>query len=302
MGRFKWPRAQGIRIYRTWNGGIQEICKKQHGNEPFEWEVRCNLKSQGGISDTALLATANSFGSGLKEEIVVYYITRDNHLRAIRFGDRKKWTNDSVDVHLNGVCSGLHATWHADKDLNSVWTVSYTIASKAYIRQERRNLNRTKQHSFDLQTKSPLTLIIDKSRELEVVLFGTDNAEYRNLGFSYSFFTPTPLKPFPNSLGHNHCVAGIDCDPHPEMRFFLTEQSTIKQYTFDQITKKSSEPLSLVPRGRVSSGSPITVTAWHTKLPTLFVFFLNSDDSIGYWRYAYAAPIEQRESIHSVQV
>ncbi|KAG8995580.1 hypothetical protein FRB93_001084 [Tulasnella sp. JGI-2019a] len=286
----EYHSAQGIRIYKPWKEGIQEIRNKKCKDGLFEWEIGDNLLDSTdpvGISDTAPLAAANSFGSGIKEEIIVYYVARNNHLRSVKLNDRMKWVRDSLDVHLNGVCTALHATWHVDTDLNSVWTICYTIAAKVYIRQERRNLGKEKLHSFDLRTKSPRT---------------TDNAEYRDLGFSYSFTTPTPLKPFPDSLGHNHCVAGIDCDPHPEMRFFLTEQNTINQYTFDHISKKSSGPLSLVPHGQVPSGSPITVAVWHTKLPTLFVFFLNSDNSIGYWRYAYAAPIEQREGIHSVQV
>ncbi|KAG9019921.1 hypothetical protein FRB95_005473 [Tulasnella sp. JGI-2019a] len=263
--------AQGIRIYKPENGGIQEICNKQRNGDLVEWDAKRDILDfldPDGISDTAPLAAANSFGSGLQEEITVYYVARNNHLRAARL-NHWKWTRDSLDVHLNGVCTGLHATWHVDTDLNSVWTICYTIAAKAYIRQERRNLGKEKLHSFDLRTKSPLTLVVDRSRELEVVLFSTDNAEYRDLGFSYSFTTPTPLKPFPDNLGHNHCVAGIDCDPHPEIRFFLTEQDTINQYTFNLITKKPSGLFSLVPSGRLSSGSPTTVAAWHTKLPTL---------------------------------
>ncbi|KAG9020592.1 hypothetical protein FRB95_003904 [Tulasnella sp. JGI-2019a] len=295
--------AHGIRIYKPENGNIQEICNKHC--RPFDWEMGRNLEVPVGISDTAPLAAANSFGSGLQEWIALYYVTRDNHLRVFQFGLGGQWERGSLDVQLSGICTGLHAAWHAEPDGGSipasVWTICWIVAGTVHIKQERYD-SRTQctsylDYSSTNWSKAPLTLLIQKTKTPEAVLFTTDNTELR--GQYQRRFAPVAI--FPANLAHDHCVAGIDCDPRPEMRFFLTEQNTVNQYTFDLVTKRSSGPLSLVPRGQVSPGSPITATAWHSQLPTIFVFFLYLDQKVGFYRYDYAVPPGQRQSIHSVQ-
>ncbi|KAG9020595.1 hypothetical protein FRB95_003903 [Tulasnella sp. JGI-2019a] len=296
----------GIRIYKPENGNIREICNKHSRGQPFDWEVGCDLEGPVGISDTAPLAAANSFGSGLQECISLYYVSQDNHLRVFQFDLGGQWRRGSLDVQLSGICTGLHAAWHAEPNgsliLTSVWTICWIVSGTVHIKQERydprNNCTSYLDYSSVNWSKVPLTLVIQKTKTPEAVLFTTDNTELR--GQYQRYFRPVNI--FPANVAHDHCVAGIDCDPRPEMRFFLTEQNTVNQYTFDLVTKRSSGPLSLVPRGQVSPGSPITAIAWHTQLPTIFVFFLYLDRKIGFYRYDYAVPPGQRQSIHSVQL
>ncbi|KAG8991976.1 hypothetical protein FRB94_012117 [Tulasnella sp. JGI-2019a] len=298
--------GQGIRIYRPEHGYIQEMCNKHGHGRPFDWEMGRILRDPVGISDTAPMAAANSFGLGIQDRLTLYYVARDNHLHAFQFDLKGQWERGPLDVQISGICTSLHAAWHAEPNggmLNSVWTICWIAAGTVNIKQERYSSMGTTwvDYSCSNWSKVPLTLVAQKGQTPEAVLFTTDNTEHRSRsgGYKRNF---TPVNIFPANLAHHHCVAGIDCDPLLEMRFFLTEQDTINQYTFDLLTKRSSGPLSLIPRGQVLPGSPIITTAWQTRLPTIFVFFLYTDNKVGFYRYDYAVPPGQGQSIHWVQL
>lgn len=46
---------------------------------------------------------------------MVYYVSRDGHLRAFESAQADEWTHASLDVPLNGECSSLHASWHKEE-------------------------------------------------------------------------------------------------------------------------------------------------------------------------------------------
>ncbi|KAG8993794.1 hypothetical protein FRB94_010373 [Tulasnella sp. JGI-2019a] len=221
-----------IRIYREENGGVRELCSI-YSSGVLRWKRGRIIPSVGGVSGTAPLAAAHSFGSGPQQErMAVYYIAQDNHLRDLIFFE-SKWTQGDLDVPLgNEVCTGLHATWHLDKESNSIWTICYTTAKEIHFRKEIRNdLHKppiVEMGTLDHPSDKPLTLVVNNEPDRDAILMGTGDAGY--LGNRYTLaFTSLPLH-----LGTVHRIAGIDCDPKPEMRFFVTERDTLNQYTFDR--------------------------------------------------------------------
>lgn len=101
-----------MRIYKPEDGSLREIISGGTTNGVITWGIGGLVGSENiTISDTAPIAAANSFGSGLQEKIVVYCVSRDNHLRAFEFIDRQ-WALGNLDVPLSRPCVSLHATWY----------------------------------------------------------------------------------------------------------------------------------------------------------------------------------------------
>ncbi|KAG8856232.1 hypothetical protein FRB96_006544 [Tulasnella sp. 330] len=129
----------GIRIYKPARGCIQEICDAETKFDVLAWHSGSRLVPPIGISDTAPIAAANSFGlHGQVEKLVVSYVSRDNHLRAFQW--RGHWVQGTLDVPLKGICTALTAECRVGID-SIVWTVSYSINGTTYLRFEEDKLN-----------------------------------------------------------------------------------------------------------------------------------------------------------------
>ncbi|KAG9022635.1 hypothetical protein FRB95_014516 [Tulasnella sp. JGI-2019a] len=278
--------GRAIRIYRPENGGIRELYSVNSAGL-IQWKVGRLLTPVGGISDTAPMAAANSHGPDSDyERMALYYIAMDNHLRSLIWFDHK-WTQSDLDVSLgNEVCTGLHATWHKDKKSNLVWMICYTVSGKMFFRREIRNDPNSKpiveEGTVNLRSGKPLTLVVDAEPDYDAVILSTGSGYRGNSGTAPEFIS------LPFQLGPVHRIASISCDPEREMRFFVTENNIINQYTLDRTTSTFSSPLPVVPVGKVAMGGLITTTAWKSDTVTIFAFFLYSGDNIGYCRYDYS--------------
>lgn len=159
---------------------------------------------------------------------------------------------------------------------NSVWTICYVVDEKVHMRQEKYNLDGEMianiKNSFDHWSKTPFALVYDNYND-QVIRFGTDNLAYRGLSsFPVKRLTAFPTIPHgPGQLGpSSRRIAGVDCVPREELRFFVVEEGTINEY----ILKTGSGNVfpvtrSLAPRGQVRPGSPITGAMWHSQRPRL---------------------------------
>lgn len=98
----------GIRLYKPGKGCIDEICNAGTQFDALAWSLGARLVPPISISDTAPIAAANSFGLHEQaERIAVYYVSRNNHLRAFQYDG--SWVEGGLDVPLEGICTELTA-------------------------------------------------------------------------------------------------------------------------------------------------------------------------------------------------
>jgi len=285
--------SRGLRIYKPGRDGIQEFCEGDTKNGLITWNLGQLLKSD--VSETAPIAATSSFGhKDNPEKMMVFFVSRDNHLRAHQY--YAKWKIADIDVTLDGVCTGIAATWHKDDGGQSVWSVCYSTDHAIHLRQDTTNpSNDDKICNVHRSFPKTPNAFVSAAAALNnrVTSFRT--------GLSTSLYG---LFHIPAFLGRRH-IAGVNLEEFNRgIQIFVMENGNIGLYELKERDGEFEGPSYLLPEGYVSSESAISVTVSRTPRLKIYVFFTYSGNNVGYCMYdkgSTISPAGWKHGIYTVQ-